>query len=93
MADRLTDGRWSGVQRGSAGLDWHGPRWPRWKTEETMMSDPLVDYDCIMLDGVCHCKPLGDCKYLKKAKETRDEKKTPASPATTRTQEKEKDVA
>ena len=78
MAGRLTDGRWSGVQRGSAGLDWHGPRWPRWKTEETMMSDPLVDYNCIMLDGACSCKSLGDCKYLSKTKEIPMSKANPA---------------
>jgi len=29
--------------------------------------DPLVDRDCVLLDGRCKCeKPMRDCKYLSK---------------------------
>lgn len=39
-----------------------------------MASDPLVDRNCVLLDGHCKClKPYEDCKYLKK-KEIKEEK-------------------
>jgi hypothetical protein len=29
--------------------------------------DPLVDRDCVILDGICKCKePFKDCKYIER---------------------------
>ncbi len=31
------------------------------------LTDPLVDRDCVLLDGDCKCyRPKSDCKYLNK---------------------------
>jgi hypothetical protein len=35
--------------------------------KQTVTTDPLVDRDCVILDGSCKCvKPYEDCKYLRK---------------------------
>jgi hypothetical protein len=55
-----------------------GPYHKRYKHGErvrpsqlTRMStvDPLVDRECIMLDGDCKCFDISDCKYLKEAED------------------------
>ncbi len=41
---------------------------------KSTQSDPLVDRDCVLLDGSCDCpKPIRDCKYLQDIEENEEE--------------------
>lgn len=53
----------------------HGSRTRLSSLERFATVDPLVNQDCIMLDGICTCKSLDECKYLTKVAGGEDEAK------------------